>query len=430
MSARDMAGQRFLLLQGQCSPFFPRLAQALAAAGHRVHKIHYTTGDRLYWRLYGPNHRATTATTCRGPMTALPDFYARQYRQHRITDIVLFGDCRPVHRPAIELAKQHGIHVHVFEEGYFRPHWITLERDGVNGHSSLPRDPDAYRLPPPLPLRGEGARGYVNPGRERVAAIAFKTAFWKRAAYDIGYHLCGPLNPILHPGVKSHAAAHPFKEYLGYIARGLLIPHRERQSRRLQTRLIDQSQQHPFYLLPLQLASDAQIVHHSPFASMTEAMLHTLVSFARAAPPDTRLAVKLHPLDPGLTNYRKHLYTAARKLGIQHRVFFLASGHLPALLAATRGVITVNSTVGSSALIHHKPVIALGSAIYALPGLTFQGTLDEFWQTTTPPDKTLFPHFRDVVIERTQINGGFYCAAGIALAVRNAVVRLSAATHQ
>jgi len=401
-----MNRQRFLLLQGPCSPFFARLGRALRDAGHLVRKVNFTVGDRLYWR-------GGEICAFRGPMAALPAFYAQQYEQHGITDLVLFGDCRPVHRPAIELAGQHGIRVHVFEEGYFRPYWMTLERDGVNGHSSLPRDPAWYHQ-----QASRHATHYDN-------GVPFKTAFWKRAAWDVGYHSCGVLNPLLHPGVESHAATHPFKEYLGYLRRGLLIPHRERQSRRLEARLIHESQQHPFYLLPLQLDSDAQIVHHSPFTSMSQAMLHTLQSFAHAAPPETRLAVKLHPLDPGLINYRQQLFNAARKLNILNRIFFLASGHLPALLTATKGVVTVNSTVGSSALIHHQPVIALGTAIYALPGLTFQGELDAFWHTATPPDKALFHHFRDVVIARTQINGGFYCAAGIGLAVRNSVARLT-----
>jgi len=405
-----MTARRFLLLQGPCSPFFPRLAQALVAAGQYVHKIHYTTGDRLYWRLYGPG-RAATTSACRGPMSALPAFYAAQYAEHRITDIVLFGDCRPVHRPAIELARAHGIGVHVFEEGYFRPHWITLERDGVNGHSRLPRDPEGYR---------QAATHHDH------AAVAFKTAFWKRAAYDVAYHAGCLLNPLLHPGIQSHAAVHPFKEYLGYVKRGLTLPWRERQSQRLAARLIHQAPQHPFYLLPLQLASDAQIVHHSPFANMREALLHVLASFARTALPEARLVVKLHPLDPGLTHYRKQLFAAARASGIEHRVFFLESGPLPALLTACKGVVTVNSTVGSSALIHHRPVMALGTAIYNLPGLSFQGTLDAFWQHGTLPDKHLFQHFRDLVIERTQVNGGFYCAAGIALAVQNSVPRLIA----
>ena len=58
-----------------------------------------------------------------------------------VTDVILFGDCRPYHRVAVDLARSRGIAVHVFEEGYFRPDWITLERDGTNGHSRLPRGP-------------------------------------------------------------------------------------------------------------------------------------------------------------------------------------------------------------------------------------------------------------------------------------------------
>jgi len=428
-----MSQQRFLLLQGPCSPFFARLGQALRGAGHGVRKVNFTMGDRFTWR-------GGQATAFRGPMAQLSAFYAQQYARHSISDVVLFGDCRPVHRPAIAVAKQQGIRVHVFEEGYFRPYWITLERDGVNGYSTLPRDPDWYRQTSgntihydnqdnratlsPLPFTAEGA----PQGRERVNhdehGTAFKTAFWKRAAYDVAYHSGFLFNPLLHPDVQSHVAIHPMREYLGYIRRGMRMPFCVRTAQRLQAQLIQTSQQHPFYLLPLQLDSDAQVVHHSPFRNMMQAMLQGLESFARAAPPTTRLVVKLHPLDPGLVNYRKSLLNAARRLGVLERVFFLESGNLPALLKNTQGVVTVNSTVGSSALVHGCPVIALGTAIYAMPGLTFQGTLDAFWQTRMRPDKALFRHFHNVVIARTQVNGGFYCAAGIGLAVKNSLARL------
>ncbi len=33
--------------------------------------------------------------------------------------------------------KSLGLTVHVFEEGYLRPHWVTYERGGSNGHSRL-----------------------------------------------------------------------------------------------------------------------------------------------------------------------------------------------------------------------------------------------------------------------------------------------------
>jgi capsular polysaccharide export protein len=130
--------QRFLFLQGVCSPFFAKLATALRKLGHDVRKVNFTVGDRVYWGI-------NNAISYRGPMEKLAEFYAHQYQQHAITDVVLFGDCRPVHRPAIEVAKKHNVRVHVFEEGYFRPFWITLERDGVNGNSMLPKDPLWYR---------------------------------------------------------------------------------------------------------------------------------------------------------------------------------------------------------------------------------------------------------------------------------------------
>ncbi|MFU1912216.1 capsule biosynthesis protein [Bordetella hinzii] len=396
--------QRFLFLQGVCSPFFPKLGAALRDLGHLVRKVNFTAGDSIYWRL-------GQSTPYRGTMASLPGFYARQFDGHKITDIVLFGDCRPVHSPAIALAAEYGIRVHVYEEGYFRPHWVTLEQNGVNGHSRLPRDPAWFRDEARrLPRSGDGS--------------AFVSPFWKRAAYDVGYNFWAGLNPILHRGVKSHVPYSPVAEYLGYLKRGVRLQILARMSREIEAKLVAEAEAHPFYLLPLQLNSDAQIVHHSPFGSMTEAMLRTLESFAVHAPKESRLAVKVHPLDPGLINYAKILKRKAKELAIDHRVFYLESGNLPALLSATQGVVTVNSTVGSSALIHGRPTIALGSALYNMKGLTFQGQLDAFWTNGRKPKISLVRDFRDVVIFHTQVNGGFYNHHGIELAVANSLPRL------
>lgn len=397
--------RHYLFLQGVCSPFFSKLGLALRAIGHRVSKVNYTVGDRVYWRL-------GQAINYRGPMGALPSFYADQFERLGITDIVLFGDCRPVHQPAIALARSLNIVVHVFEEGYFRPYWITLERGGVNGNSSLPRDPDWYRA-------HSRRTAHFNNGQP------FQSAFWKRAVYDVGYNFWAGLNPILHGGVCSHVPYSPITEYLGYLHRGIRVKYYARQSRECEAQLIAQSTEQPFFLLPLQLANDAQIVHHSPFRDMAHAMEITLTSFAQHAPPASRLAVKIHPLDPGLVDYRKILHKAAERLEIPERVMFLESGNLPALLGKTAGVVTVNSTVGSSAILHGRPTITLGHAIYNMPGLAFQGGLDSFWTEAVKPDMTLFRGFRDVVIQKTQINGGFYCATGISLAVKGAVARMT-----
>jgi len=344
-------------------------------------------------------------------MGGLHEFYNREYINHGITDIVLFGDCRPIHRPAIELAKQHNIRIHVYEEGYFRPYWVTLERGGVNAHTGLPRDPEWYRN------RAKKLPHFDN-------GQSFSAPFWKRAAYDVGYNFWAGLNPLLHHGVESHVPYTPIREYIGYLKRGIRIHSLDAHSRHVERRLIAEAPETPFYLLPLQLNSDAQILHHSPFESMAHAMQHVVTSFAKFAPDNSRLAVKIHPLDPGLVDYQSTLRRLAEQLEIDHRVYYLESGNLPALLTHTAGVVTVNSTVANSALIHGRPTIALGWALYDMPGLTYQGGLDEFWNAAEGPDISLFHSFRDTVICYTQINGGFYCDEAIQMAIQNSLPRL------
>ncbi|VFS79526.1 Capsule polysaccharide biosynthesis protein [Kluyvera cryocrescens] len=71
-------------------------------------------------------------------------------------------------------------------------------------------------------------------------------------------------------------------------------------------------------------------------------------------------------------------------------------------------MITVNSTAGLSALIHNKPLKVMGKALYDIEGLTWQGPLNQFWQTDFAPDKQLFHRFRTHLLYNTQINAVFY----------------------
>jgi capsular polysaccharide export protein len=71
------------------------------------------------------------------PLEASSGFLQRQIRDKQITDLVIYYDTRPFHKTAIQGALAKGINVHIFEEGYLRPYWITYERDGSNGNSKL-----------------------------------------------------------------------------------------------------------------------------------------------------------------------------------------------------------------------------------------------------------------------------------------------------
>ena len=399
-------GRSFLFLQGVCSPFYPRLGQRLAAEGHRVVKVQFNGGDTLYWkRDCGPVH------TFRAPQHELPTFIESLWERYGITDQIVFGDRRPVHRPAIEAAPAQGIRTHVFEEGYFRPFWITLEREGVNGHSLLPQDPTWFletgrRLP------------------ELPAPRRFKSSFRVRATHDVLYHLAGLANPVVFPHYRNHAPITAPVEYAGYLKRFTQLRFwKRRDEARIQALVTGKR---PFFLLPLQLNTDAQIRDHSPFANMREVMDRVMDSFAEFAPSDALLCIKNHPLDMGLSNHAGAIRHLERYYGLEGRIVYLESGNLNTLLKRAAGTVTVNSTVGIVSLEHRCPTLALSDPIYNMAGLTWQESLDEFWQIPQAPDATLFRRFHDTVMHATQVNGGFYCRRGIELAVENAASRLTA----
>ncbi|WP_339535577.1 capsular biosynthesis protein [Pseudomonas hunanensis] len=398
----------FLFLQGVSSPFFARLAKALRDIGQYVHSVRFNVGDELYGA-DGPN------MACPGKADDLEAWYAGVFRQLDITDLVLFGDCRPVHRTAIKLARLQGIRVHVFEEGYFRPYWITLERDGVNNNSRLPRDPDWYREV------GKHIPRYQN-------GNPFKLSFAVRAAHDVLYHAGGALNALFYPKYQTHAPFNAAVEYMGYVRQGLRLLRARNHDDALVADVARERQ--PTFLLPLQLDSDAQIRDHSPFDNMTQVIEHVIDSFSLHAPFNARLLVKNHPLTPGLVNYRRVTEALAREYDVADRVEFMESGHMPTLLSHINGMITVNSTAGASALLHGRPTITLADPIYAMPGLTHQGSLADFWHTPDMPDIKLFHRFRNTVIHTTQVNGGFYTACGMDMAVANCLEVLMAKTSR
>lgn len=389
----------FLFLQGVCSPFFTRLADRLKADGHRVFKVNFNAGDWAYWG-------TRPAWNYRGHVSGLRDFFDERYRQFGITDQILFGDSRPVHRPAVSHGEACGVRTHVFEEGYFRPYWVTLEREGVNGHSLLPRDPDWFRdVGEHLPDYGDGQ--------------PFKSSFNIRAAHDVAYHVAGFWNPLLFPRYRTHAQVNAAVEYFGYVRRLPMLRFHKPRDNALVDDLVRAPA--PFFLLPLQLGSDAQIREHSHFEDMAGVMEFVMESFARHASMEARLVIKNHPLDMGLVNYPAVIRDLADRFDLAGRVDYMETGNLEALLHHAQGTVTVNSTVGSLSLGFNCPTICLSDSIYNLPGLTFQDGLDDFWRERPLPDAELFRRFRNTVIHTTQVNGGFYCCNGIDLAVENSL---------
>lgn len=396
--------RNFLFLQGVCSPFFRRLGDRLEADGHRVFKLNFNMGDHAYW---WPRR----SVNFRSGLAELRQYVDEFCRRFDITDQVLFGDRRPVHRTPVEHGEVLGLKTHVFEEGYFRPYWVTLEREGVNGHSLLPRDPAWFwEVGGRLADFGDGE--------------AFDAPFSHRVFHDVAYHAAGLLNPFFFHRYRTHVPVIAPIEYLAYTRRSATLPYWKKRDDETVSELLRKGAR--YFLLPLQLGSDAQIRDHSRFDGMIEVMDFVLSSFARHASGTDVLVVKNHPLDIGLVGFRKALTKLERQYGIEGRTRYLETGDLGVLVKNALGVVTVNSTVGGYSLGFGCPTIALSDPIYNLPNLCFQGGLDDFWLSRERPDMEFFRRFRNTVIFATQVNGGFYSPKGIALAVENAARVLSA----
>ncbi len=391
-----------LLLQGLMGRLFRRLGQGLIAAGHTVHKINFNGGDRLFWRL--PN-----GIEYRGTLADWPQWFAQVLQDKGITDVVLFGDCRDHHMPAIRIARDMGVPVHVFEEGYIRPDWVTLELGGVNGHSSLPRDPVWYR-------ETAAALAPVAPHAKVTAS------FRRRAAEGLAYNFADVLTRWHYPGWSNHRPWHPVVEGMGWWRKLSRRKVREAASGQLMARL--ESTGDPYFLFPLQLDSDAQIRLHSPFAGIAHALRLVIGSFAAHAPAGTRLVVKEHPLDNGVRDWQQVTADTAALFGVGDRVDYLATGDIVAVTQGSLGVVTINSTSGTFALAAGLPVVVLGHAVYNVPDITYQGGIDAFWQDPVAPDPETFAAFRRVLIERCLIPGGFFSDEGLDKVVRHAVARL------
>jgi capsular polysaccharide export protein len=389
----------FLFLQGPPGPLLHQLAGAMRGRGLKVERINICAGDRLDW--------PEPATDFRGRFRDWPVFFDNFLRKHRITDILMFGDCRPYHVSARRIAGLRGVRTYVLEEGYLRPHWMTLELDGVNGYSRLTRNKEwvieqARGLPP---------EPYLPP----------VTADFRRRVRDTARHyIAVHAGSAAYPFYRTHRPGSALLEAAGWGWRYLTRGARDEQTRRV----LETLKGKPFFLFPLQLSGDYQIRNHSPFPDMRAAAGFVIESFARHSTLEAHLLVKAHPFDSSLFNWRRFIARQARRLGIAERVHFIDGGPLDQLAADTSGMVCVNSTSATLALAAGSPVCTLGEAIYNVPGLTFAGHLDEFWTNPVPPESGLYGAFRRVLVERCLVRGGIASESAVRTLIKSMLDRL------
>lgn len=382
-------GRKVLFLQGPVGPFFWRLGRELEVLGHKAFKINLNGGDAFFYT--GDN-----ALNYTGTLEHWPSFLESQLRDLAIEHIYLFGDCRHYHVVAKMVAHKLNIPVFVFEEGYLRPDYITLEAGGVNGNSDIPKIASNYRK--------------TERAKQTTAILYKRLRFAHVAVYAMVYYIASVLQSNRFPHYEHHRPLNVFSEGSKWIVSGwrklkyaVLEKYRFRKFFTLD--------QPPYFFVPLQVHTDMQVTAHSPYEDITDFIRDVLTSFAHNSSERQFIVFKHHPLDRGYRDYTSYLSSLEKELHLEGRVIYVHDCHLPTLLRHCAGVVTINSTVGLSALHHGKPVKVMGSAIYNIPGLTTQSELDEFWSAPEEVDYEMYQGFRAWLLRNNQVSGSFYWRA-------------------
>lgn len=392
----------FLFLQGPHGPFFSGLARKLADAGHPVERIAFNFADRHFWDDGLPLHSYTGA----------PEGWSGFLRAHVIakgvTDLVLYGDSRPVHAQAREVADELGLRVHCFEEGYLRPYWATYERGGTNGHSAL--------LGIPFAKMAAALGRDVVPRR---AAPPLWGAVWHHGYYGFLYHFFAY---IRWPGAPRHRPHRDktIPQELWLHARRLAMMPWNGLLRRYRTwRLLRRGD--PYFLVLLQLSHDASMRVHGGVRDNAEFITRCIAEFARSAPTHQRLVFKSHPFEDYREPIPRIIRDAARANNVAGRVDFLPGGKLGPLLDGATGAITVNSTAAQQALWRNLPVLAVGRSVFAREWLVAQQGFAEFFAAPQGPDPEKYAIYRQFLLESSQLPGGFYTRRGRTVLLRRVV---------
>ncbi|MDR0408543.1 MAG: capsular biosynthesis protein [Campylobacteraceae bacterium] len=383
----DLKNKNVLFLQGPMGTFFKRADKLFREKGAVTHKIAFNAAD---WFFSNKDNVINYKDTPKNWNNFIKEFLITK----RIDKIFLFGDCRFYQKATIKAALKLDTEIFVFEEGYIRPDYITLEKWGVNGNSKLPKSKSFYEKLPEV--------------SEQPKALQMKNSFYIMVISAIIYYFIANVFSFLYPHYIHHRNFSAIKEAFygvrNFMRKILYLLKDRSYDNYLKTGLSKK-----YFFVPIQTCTDAQIKKHSLFKNIEEFIEIVLISFAHFADKNCFIVFKHHPFDRGRKNYKNTINGFAKKLNIEKRVIVLYELHLPNALKNALGTVTINSTVGLSSLYHGTPTIVLGEAIYDIKDLTCKGmSLNDFWKNKSAPNAKLFKKFRNFIIKNSQINSSFY----------------------
>lgn len=381
-----LLSKKVLLLQGPMGHFFKKFSHWLHQYRIDTYKINFNGGDRFFFA--GEPHSFDFTQQLDEFGTYIESFLLK----YQIDSIVCFGDCRPAHRIAKDVAHKVNIKFFAFEEGYIRPNYITFEQDGVNFYSNFAQMLSINLNSKAIP---------IEPIKDT------QNSYWSMVCCAIIYYVLNLWCERSFEHYKHHRNLSTLQEFYSWIY-SLLKRIQHHIIEPLPFKIFIQQHSKQYYVFALQVHNDSQILIHSEFKNMEDYIEQVIESFVSNAEGSHHLVLKHHPMDRGYRNYRKLINELAKHYGVVGRLHYFCDIHLPTLLKHSLGMVAVNSTTVLQALYHHIPVKVLGYAMYDLPRLTNQYPLDDFWKDPGKVDDLYYQYFRSHLIHYSQLNGSYY----------------------
>lgn len=264
----------------------------------------------------------------------------------------------------------------VFEQGLFRPNYLTIDGRGVNFRNSidsleglLSPTPWAYQtrtlyqdLTRMMPLEGDEPWDC----KRRVGLFGLSLAYAGMK-----------LEPKWRLFLRS-------AENRDLLEAACLPPRKIAPTTNILENIYADERYDYVILCPLQVETDTQILLHSPrirdMQSLVDTVSAAVTAFNRRSPRKACVLFKIHPCEPrvpSVTQPGAYVINESKVPEILHRRCDLA--------------ITLNSTAGIEAIEAHTPVITLGDAFYSFPGVI---------SSHCPQPHALVDHVEHALLER------------------------------
>ena len=375
-----------LLLMGPIGTFFARLSNFLEKNNVKTFKISFPLHE------YGfPKSRVINYSQ---DIEFFKDFLKKIIIQKNIKHIFMYGNVLIPHKNALELVdelKKEDINIrtHIFELGYLRPNFVTLEKKGINFDSGFIKGRNFY-------LKQDSYEIFPVPkkhARFRIRKI------WKTLSF---INHCFKNYKI----VQYEHKLQPVPIYIWYQIKGFFLKYYFRLSEyKLKKKCFFKKN---FFIVILQVSTDSQLKQGSDIKDNYKFIYNVIKNFAEAN-VDSHLVFKHHPRDRGYINYLNQIEKISKEFCVYKKVFYIHDYFLSRVFnnSNCKGTVLINSTVGYQSLYHSVPVKSLGISPYNIEGLSDQRNLFLFFKNPLPVDKLLFNKFYKYILENSQINGNF-----------------------